>query len=373
MKPFIYFRALKLAEHTVFSVEKGQKTYYDPQFDVNLPFASGQQVKRSILETFTRILNVPMSPTTFVFKATSKGLDKEGEVYGTCDPSYPDQLLGGWMKVLGKEKRDKKSKKEASEEDDTTTEDTRALKRRSPLSISAMRPLHPLLGAIRNENLTFDRRDKPEIHHVVVRDSDGNELSDEQIDTLFEDTGRTRFMKWVPKNKRASGLFVHDVAIDLRTLFAVSLNQLEPELSTDVTEKLKAEGWIEGENAFGQCLIMPKEQRDKLIPAIGAAIIHWQLGSNQSRTFSLRETLAIAIGDNANKIAGAIRAKLKEDEEKAIPIVDDTISGVSTYITLQGAGRIRTNTESAEALEQAEQQLIALLSSFDYEHQMQIA
>lgn len=43
---FIYLRGLKHAAFTVFCVEDGQKSYYDPQFNVRVPFASGQQVKR---------------------------------------------------------------------------------------------------------------------------------------------------------------------------------------------------------------------------------------------------------------------------------------------------------------------------------------
>ena len=46
---FIYLRGLKHAAFTVFCVENGQKTYYDPQFNARVPYSSGQQVKRSIL------------------------------------------------------------------------------------------------------------------------------------------------------------------------------------------------------------------------------------------------------------------------------------------------------------------------------------
>ena len=45
-KSFIYMRGLKHAAFTVFCVEDGQKSYYDPQFKVRVPFSSGQQVKR---------------------------------------------------------------------------------------------------------------------------------------------------------------------------------------------------------------------------------------------------------------------------------------------------------------------------------------
>ena len=35
---FIYLRGLKHAAFTVFCVEDGQKSYYDPQFNVRVPF-----------------------------------------------------------------------------------------------------------------------------------------------------------------------------------------------------------------------------------------------------------------------------------------------------------------------------------------------
>lgn len=47
----IYVRTLKRAEHTVFCVADGQKTYYDSQFKKYIPFSSGQQVKRSLIDS----------------------------------------------------------------------------------------------------------------------------------------------------------------------------------------------------------------------------------------------------------------------------------------------------------------------------------
>jgi len=40
MKPFIYLRGLRHADHTVFCVQDGQKTYYDPQFGRPVAFSS---------------------------------------------------------------------------------------------------------------------------------------------------------------------------------------------------------------------------------------------------------------------------------------------------------------------------------------------
>ncbi|MCC5917627.1 MAG: hypothetical protein JJU02_09930 [Cryomorphaceae bacterium] len=344
----IYIRTLKRAEHTVFNVSDGQKFYYDNQFGRRIPFSSGQQVKRSLIDSLCESINQVPSPTTFLFDVTKQKELKEGEVYGTCDPTYADQLFGGWMKAAkgGKD---------------------RTLKRRSPLSISAMRALHPLLAGMDSENASFDRSERPN-NKVIVRDEKGNEMSQEDIVALLEGKDRSLSRKWIPDNKRATGLFVFDIAIDLRRLFSVSTNQLEPEMADETIEKLKEEGWIETENVFGPCLVAPKELRDKWIKGLAHAIINWRITSNQSRTFSLMDTLAIAISDNANLVGGSIRAKLsEEDSRKADPIVDENLKGVDTFVTLQAGGFLHTKSESAEALSKAEDKLIELMMGYEYE------
>ena len=91
-----------------------------------------------------------MAPITFNYNITKKDGLENKETWAPCDPRYIDQLIGGWMRA-GK--------------------DMVALKRRSPLSVSAMRPIHPLLGGLERdkENITFDRSDRPEWHPVNVR------------------------------------------------------------------------------------------------------------------------------------------------------------------------------------------------------------
>lgn len=347
----IYVRTLKRAEHTVFCVADGQKTYYDPQFNRRIPYSSGQQVKRSILEALSKELKQVPSPTTFLFDVDKKGVMKEGEVYATCDPAYSDQLFGGWMKAAkgGKD---------------------RTLKRRSPLSISAMRGLHPLLSGVDLENISFDRSDRPN-NEVIVRNDKGETLSVEEITEFLLGKDRSLNRKWIPDNRRATGLFVEDIAIDLRRLFCVSLSKLEPEITDETEGRLRDAGWTETETVFGACLLAPKEERERLIKGLANAIINWTITSNQARTFSLMETLAVSISDNANKIAGSIRAKLKEEEEnKAEPIIEEEMDGVETYVTLAASGYIRTKKESVDALEKAEESLIEKMSEFNYENQI---
>ncbi len=356
---YIYLRVLRHVDHTVFCVDKGQKKYWDAQFQQWVPYSSGQQVKRSILTNIVDQLNINPSPTTFVFEISSKNELGEGEVLSICDPRYPDQLLGGWMRaVSGGEQR--------------------TIKRRSPLSISAMRPLHPTLAGYTTENITFDRSDRAGIHKVKVYkqiDKKRVEVPEDELKKFLEGTDRSLTRKWIPDNARTSGLFVYDVAIDLRTLFCVSTNPFEPELDEKTIRKLKDEGWKESENVFGPCLVCPKEVRDEIIPALAKALLNWRITSNQSRTFSLMETLAVAISENANKIAGAIRTKLIEDSDppKVKPIIDESLDGVDVFVTLPCAGYVVTQSESADGLEKAENKLNDLISQFDFENQIPVA
>ncbi len=347
----IYLKTLKKAEHTVFCVQDGQKYYYDSQFNRRIPYSSGQQIKRSILDRLNLILNIEPAPTTFLFDLNNKKELKQGEVFATCDPHYPDQLFGGWMRATkgGVEK---------------------TLKRRSPLSISAMRGLHPFLAGTENENISFDRSDRSNTQ-VIVRNEKGEPLTVEEIESLLLGKDISLSRKWIPDNRRAGGLFVMDVAIDLRRLFCVALNPFEPEISPDTEARLRKNGWLQSENVFGPCLVAPLTIREKLIPALSEALIEWNITSNQARTFSLMETLAVTISNNANKIAASIRAKLSEEEEnKAYPIIEEDLEGVLTYVTLAADGYIYTKSGSYDALDKAKLKLIEMMKSYNYENQL---
>lgn len=352
MKHYIYLRGLRRAEHTVFCVQDGQKSYYDQQFNVRCAYSSGQQVKRSVLTAILDGLNEQQAPITFNYEISSKNEIGNKEPWSPCDPTYTDQLLGGWMKAQSGET---------------------ALKRRSPFSISAMRPLHPLLGGLESqkENLTFDRSSNPNLHPVIVKDSKGKVLEEAEIDQFLSDNKRTLARRtWIPDNTRATGLFVYDIGIDLRTLFSVSTNNHEPELSPVVKEKLLDSGWVLNNNVFGECLTCPPERRKKLIPAIAEGLLNWRITSNQARTFSLMETLAVAISSDANYIASAIRGELIEEREKSARPVISRVPETELFIAPPCSGYIQGVETDIYAIEKAKTKLTELLSAFDFEKQI---
>lgn len=360
MKPYIYLRALRHAEHTVFGVQNGQKSYRDPQFGRQMAYSSGQQVKRSIIEALSDELNVPFAAITFNWEIDKDKKAKMLEPHSPCDPTFPDQLLGGYMKA---------------------EKDSMTVKRRSPMSISAMRPLHPLLGGLESEKdaeaVVFDRSSKPENHTVKVYQLDEKnnriEIPQDELNEWLVSNNRSLGPKYYNPNgqTRATGLFVYDVAIDLRTLFSVSTNRLEPELFPEIETKLREAGWVDGKNVFGKCLVLPKEQREKIIPSLAHALVNWRITSNQARTFSVMETLAIAISDNANQIAFAIRGELREDVDRtaAIPRIDETAKA-KIFVTPSCSGHVQGTVGSADAITKAEQHLVELMKAFDFEDQI---
>jgi hypothetical protein len=353
MKPYIYLRALRLAEHTVFCVAEGQKTYTDSTMGSRrqLPFSSGQQVKRSVMTAFLESLGQPEAPITFNFELSRDRKVKNAEPHSPCDPDFPDQLLGGWMRAK-------------------TGETT--IKRRSPLSISAMHPLHPLLADVSKENITFDRSQNVSQHNIEIRDAAGKSIKLEEALALIGSSMRDLTPRtWIPDFVTATGLFIYDVAIDLRRLFCVSLQKLEPEINADTEKKLRDAGWKQVKNAFGDCLICPKKKRDTIIPALAEALLEWRITSNQARTFSPQATLAVALSDKANAIAGAIRAELDEESTwaKATPRLDRN-AGAELFIALPASGYIVGEKGSSTALDDARNGLVKRLNAFDYENQI---
>ena len=60
-----------------------------------MAYSSGQQVKRSVIEA----LELPFAAITFNWEIDKQGKAGMKEPHSPCDPSFPDQLLGGYMKA----------------------------------------------------------------------------------------------------------------------------------------------------------------------------------------------------------------------------------------------------------------------------------
>jgi hypothetical protein len=363
MKNFLYIRGLRRAEHTVFTVADGQKTYWDQQFNRELAYSSGQQVKRSILDALVNQLGKGRAPVQFQYKL-QRGKTTPGEdiALQQMDPQNEDELIGGWMRATGKGAQ--------KSEDDYGG----VIKRRSPLSISAMRPLHPLLSKVdTEESMTFDRSDDGN-SSVRLLDLNGNVMShDDMINYLRENDIFLRKAKYVDSRnqKRAYGFFVYDIAIDLRRLFSVSIDETQPEIDPNRIESLIESGWREHTNAFGKSILAPQTYIDNVLPALSDALVEWQITSNQSRTYSPMETLAIAVSDKANEVNASIRSRLETDDNGkyvATPVLDKTVGNLFIYVTAESY--IAGISASSSAIDDAKAFILNQLKNFNYETQL---
>ncbi len=356
MRHTLYIRGLRKVDHTVFAVADGQKTYRDPLANGReMAYSSGQQVKRSLLDTFADEIGETRAPVTFHKVFNGKEL-KQGEPHSACDPSYPDQLIGGWMRAEKRTSNDKGG---------------RPVRRRSPLSISALRPLSPYLARVHTEEaMTFDRRDSdPATNKVIVRDPKGNPVPDDVLNEFLSDNNQTlRRLNFLSPQKRAYGLYVYDVAVDMRRLFSVSIADEDPELDPGTIESLKEAGWVEA----GTALVAPASERERIIPALAYAILHWSITSNQARTFSPMPPLAVALADRADKIAIAIRADLDQDvsiAKHSAHVVLDSVGENSLFVTPVAHAVIRNPDLDVDkdAMDKAQAEIEERLRAYDYE------
>ena len=270
-------------------------------------------------------LNLRHAPITFNFKATKKdgkSTLEQKEITQPCDPTYFDQLLGGWMSTPSKkdDKKGEKSEKTDNEDEVTVDADKNSYKRRSPLSISAMTPLHPLLASLTNEKtMTFDRSESND-ELINVRDGKGTSMDEESIKDFLETCNSKLTKRKLVSGKegkdRVNGFFKQDIVIDLRKLFRVPVVLNDMEISEETIAKMKEEGWTEVNDAFGKALLLPKKYYEQYAEAIAWAIVTWRITSNQSRTFDAMPTLSIAVSNNAYEIPSAIRGEIEEIDGK---------------------------------------------------------
>lgn len=347
-------RLLRKVEFTVFCVDADQKRYWDKQFGVMLPYSSGQQIKKSFMSMLLKCLNASHAPLTFNFLANNKTEKLEQkEITQPCDPTYFDQLLGGWMSTPSK-------KGGKDEEDESSDVDKNQYKRRSPFSISAMTAVHPLLASlIKEANMTFDRTDVSN-DKIVVKNEKGKELNPEEI-TAFLDKCNKRISKrnMISGKDRANGFFKTDFVIDLRKLFRIPVILYDVEVSQETIAKLKKDGWIEFEDETGKWLELPKRFHDELAEAIAWSIVNWKITSNQSRTYDPMPVLSIAVSKRSDEIVNAIRGEIEEvnGDIKGRLVVDNKYPNTKVYSTNLLKGYLVDAETSYTAIDDAVMQI----------------
>lgn len=361
----IYLESIRLAENTIFSVDesKEQKMYFNPIFNRFNPYASGQQIKRNILAKFVDALEMEMAPVTFVYEFDDKKI-KNKQPLSSCDPSFPDQLIGGYMMF-------ESIKKAVTDEGDKSA--AAKLKRESPLSISCFVPMHPLLAQVFDTHLTFDRPGKGVKHPVIMKDKKGNIIEVDDMLRILRENNRTDFASQIHSYKLVNGMFKETICIDLETLFSVNIGNLESSVTDEIKEKLIQAGYVESQNKYGKCLVAPRNVIEEYAPALAHSLIHWEINSNQSRSHSPLPILAVAISNISYETSGSFYCKMSERDEnkmEATPFIDFS-SGANIFVSRLAQSYFRNDDDHMKfaGLNNAEQKLTQMIVDFDYVNQ----
>lgn len=322
----IVIRTVKRVDFSVFCVDgTGQKKYFDQVFRKYLPFSSGQQVKKSMINHMVNSLGVVKAPLNMSYEIGDGDELKQKEITQPCDPRYFDQLSAGWM-----------SKPNKNNDDSDDVEGVR----RSPASISAMTALHPLLaGIVKEENMSFNRIEDDNDNIIVRKRINSSKSEIMSVDDVREFLEKNN--KKISKNKfigggdRVNGIFKQDTVIDLLKLFRVSTRINDSETTPEILQELKEEGWTTYVDEFGrEFLELPKQYHEQYADAIANGIVDWMITSNQSRTNDIMPTISVSVSSKANNIDSVYYAEFVDSEmEKVKLVVENNVPDVNTYST----------------------------------------
>jgi len=359
---------------TLFCVGKeGQKRVYDKTYGKYLAYSSGQQQKTTRVNEVCELLGIPLADFVFYYnekhKQASKGISQ--------DPRHVEAMTRGYMNVT-----------------------TNNIKRESPLNISTMFPIHPLLvesiddliavgHGVREKSFTLIQEKKKT--KKAGEDDDESEKSDgSKTEGKYEEVPKTtdeykKFLDEMADTRKKGiehslaggklltrGVFERYIEIDLTRLFAFNNDILLPskEIAAEYMDAIIKDGWKEVDTKlYGKMFIVPKSIRDKYIPAIAEALVMALPNTNQSSSYSVGEIVATAVSYDASENSYAI---VCEENNETANVILDKDAGSKLFITpIAKSSRIFAGYDRESATSKANKEAIAYITqellNFDYE------
>lgn len=377
----LYIRSIREIDMAVLGVgEDGQKSFYDPISGKRVPYITGQQGKFGIVEKILQTLGASPAEMIIVHRPDKDGKFKEGEIYfEDPDPSHPEIWARGHMKNVKRQKskdgtKTKKSKKTSGEssEEDSEEQDTTIIKRRSFMSSSSMVPLNSRVIELSKSrgSVCVDRSSSAQFHKLMLDENGRNILFDDVQDEDIRNRMKPRKYNGSEKSM-IHGIMVHDLALDMDRIFAISCQKVEPEVSPKVLERLRSSGWV---NIFhpqiGDMVYLPKEFQAALTESLAEAIVSWRVTSNQSQHFTLMNTLAMTVSTNANEVKSCvIPVFTKNDFDKDVLVNFDIEETKDSKVFVSKSIKILTpeynGACSINAMDMAREFIIDKISSYE--------
>lgn len=332
MKSYVYIKLLKKVDQTIFCVDKNrdQKKYFDSIHGISVPYSSGQQVKRSVVDKFMEVLDQERAKVVMNYAFSGEGKIEQRETTELTDPRYADQLIAGWMRTPS----------------DTTKDDDEgqvSYKRRSPLSISLMNPLHPKLVSMNKELVTFNRNgifnDDLTIRKVKKngkKEKTVEKWENDEIDEILKEKNELISKnKFIGPQTLVSGLFIVNMVIDIESLFTVPITLSDKQIPSEKEKELIDEGWEVIKFRGGKHIKLPINKIEEYTNALVDGLINWRISSNQSRTYDPMPIISIAVSDVGHENGYAIRSKLVQENGKisAKPVIEEGNENTKVYTT----------------------------------------
>lgn len=323
----LYIKGFRKVNHGVFSVgEDGQKTYRSQVFNKTVPYAGGQQLRRCIKDSILDFLDLQPSHVKFTYKTDGKKLSQKNALT-SCNPKDIDQLLGGYMNT------------------------ELSVSRTSPISSSALTPLHDLLCKVNNELIVMDRKNDSNFSISLVKDGKTKDDKELSLEDMYKEFGEEKMKsvspsQFIPDNKRVNGVFVYTIEINLKELFSISLNQFKREVTPELEEELVKDGWEYNEEKTR--LLMPKDKFINISDAIAKGIMNWKFTSNKTNTLDCLNDFAVIISNNAQDLNDGIFVELEEESNgtmNAKIVVDDSCENLFYSREITSICPIKFNTK----------------------------
>lgn len=295
----------------VFNVDnKGSKSRWDPITQKTYIYASADNVKHNIRETYLEISDEE-KPKDYYAKDISvkEDKDKQGAVYtdATLDNDYV-RLFGIWNPEAISIKKKKYNKW--------------ALK--SVINVADMLPLHTFL--VSTSEQTGVRVGKSSDQVYFIKGKGENQEHFFSVEELVEKAGKTkeeayemfqnsRASNFYQKNDTTSGLYYEDYVINLNeikypNIANVSLSEEEREYFTSKYGMTVING--------DERLIIPTQDAIKIFNILVDSLFEWDFTSNNSTHGSIKERLRTSIAlNNVSLWQQSTSAVINEDNKTA--------------------------------------------------------
>lgn len=318
---------------TTFNVDsKGQKMFWDPVFQKSYGYASANNIKHNVKETFIIESGEELPQKIYEKKYGDSSNGKQGAMWQFIDfTTASPALFGLWNSK------------------ETTAKDKRfvAISQQAGCHFSHMVPIHTLLskfdstdgvnrGNSVNSSIYFKGKDDAK-YFTPEELAKGEKISIEEAIEEFKETPSNFF----PLPTEVSGIYQQITTVDLDTFAMFDLSNNPNLIDEEIKEALN-NGYRKVVINEKEWLAPPKEKRIEAFKYFIEALFEWDFTSNNSVGNLPKELLRVDVSLNkGNKFLQATFAEVKtkqvnnkEEREVAELVLNDDINGVYSYNTL---------------------------------------